>query len=109
MTLAGRLPGTRGLRADHTRLEILIYSVLLAPLGVLPFVLGFASLLYGALAAVLGALFIALAIRVYQQRQGEAAEKAAKQLFAFSILYLFLLLAMIVAEHGLGLAPFAAQ
>jgi protoheme IX farnesyltransferase len=101
------MPNVKG--ADHTRLEILIYSVLLAPLGVLPFVLGFASLLYGALAAVLGALFIALAIRVYQQRQGEAAEKAAKQLFAFSILYLFLLLAMIVAEHGLGLAPFAAQ
>ena len=101
------MPNVKG--ADHTRLEILVYSLLLAPLGVLPFVLGFASLLYGALAAVLGGLFIALAIRVYQQRQGEAAEKAAKQLFAFSILYLFLLLAMIVAEHGLGLAPFAAQ
>ena len=51
---------------------------------------------------------VALALRVYRQRQGEAAEKAAKQLFAFSILYLFLLLAVIVAEHGLGLASFAA-
>ncbi|MEA2857500.1 MAG: heme o synthase [Methylobacteriaceae bacterium] len=101
------MPNVKG--ADHTRLEILIYSLLLAPLGVLPFALGFASVLYGALAGVLGALFIVLAVRVYRQRQGEAAEKAAKQLFAFSILYLFLLLAMIVAEHGLGLAAFPAQ
>jgi protoheme IX farnesyltransferase len=50
-----------------------------------------------------------LAARVYRQRQGEVAETAAKQLFAFSILYLFLLLALIVAEHGLGLAAFPAQ
>jgi protoheme IX farnesyltransferase len=101
------MPNVKG--ADHTRLEILIYSLLLAPLGLLPFALGFASVLYGVLAAVLGALFIVLAVRVYRQRQGEAAEIAAKQLFAFSILYLFLLLAMIVAEHGLGLAALAAQ
>jgi protoheme IX farnesyltransferase len=101
------MPNIKG--ADHTRLEILIYSVLLAPLGVLPFALGFASLLYGGLAIVLGALFVALAVRVYRQRQGAAADTAAKQLFAFSILYLFLLLALIVAEHGLGLATFAAQ
>jgi protoheme IX farnesyltransferase len=101
------MPNVRG--ADHTRLEILVYSLLLAPLGVLPFALGFASVLYGMLACVLGVLFVALALHVYRQRQGEAAEKAAKQLFAFSILYLFLLLAVIVAEHGLGLASFAAQ
>ena len=101
------MPNVKG--ADHTRLEILVYSLLLAPLGALPSALGFASVLYGMLACVLGALFVALALRVYRQRQGEAAEKAAKQLFAFSILYLFLLLAVIVAEHGLGLASFAAQ
>jgi protoheme IX farnesyltransferase len=101
------MPNVRG--ADHTRLEILIYSLLLAPLGVLPFALGFASALYGGLSTLLGGLFVVLAVRVYRLRQGEAADKAAKQLFAFSILYLFLLLALIVAEHGLGLAAFAAQ
>jgi protoheme IX farnesyltransferase len=100
------MPNVKG--ADHTRLEILVYSLLLAPLGALPSALGFASVLYGMLACVLGVLFVALALHVYRQRQGEAAEKAAKQLFAFSILYLFLLLAVIVAEHGLGLASFAA-
>jgi protoheme IX farnesyltransferase len=54
-------------------------------------------------------LFVGFAIRVYRRRQGEGAETAAKHLFAFSILYLFLLLAVIVAEHGLGLSSFAAQ
>jgi heme o synthase len=101
------MPNVKG--ADHTRLEVLVYSLLLAPLGMLPFALGFASVLYCMLAAVLGALFIALAVRVYRRRNGDPAEKAAKQLFAFSILYLFLLLALIVAEHGLGLAAFAPQ
>ena len=100
------MPNVKG--ADHTRLEILLYSMLLAPVGVLPFALRFASVLYGVLATVLGVLFVALAVQVYRRRIGEAAEKAAKQLFAFSILYLFLLLALIVAEHGLGLAAFAA-
>ena len=72
-----------------------------APLGALPSALGFASVLYGMLACVLGALFVALALRVYRQRQGEAAEKAAKQLFAFSILYLFILFAALVADRWL--------
>jgi heme o synthase len=101
------MPNVKG--PDRTRLEILVYSVLLAPLGVLPFVLGFGSPLYGAMSTVLGALFVVLALRVYRQRRGEEAETAAKHLFAFSILYLFILLAIIVAEHGLGLASFAAQ
>ncbi|GAC1554752.1 MAG: heme o synthase [Beijerinckiaceae bacterium] len=101
------MPNVKG--ADHTRLEILLYSLVLAPLGVAPFALGFASILYGGLASVLGALFLTLAVRVYWRRQGEAADKAAKQLFAFSILYLFLLLATIVAEHGLGLASLPIQ
>jgi heme o synthase len=101
------MPNVKG--PDRTRLEILVYSVLLAPLGVLPFLLGFGSSLYGAISAVLGALFVGLALRVYRRRRGEAAETAAKQLFAFSILYLFLLLAVIVAEHGLAIASVVAQ
>ena len=50
------MPNVKG--ADHTRLEILVYSLLLAPLGALPSALGFASVLYGMLACVLGALFV---------------------------------------------------
>ena len=44
-----------------------------------------------------------LAIQLFRRREGEEAAKAAGQLFAFSILYLCLLFATLLAEHGLGL------
>jgi protoheme IX farnesyltransferase len=96
------MPNVKG--ADHTRLEILIYSVVLALLGVLPFVLGFASFIYGCLSAILGAMFVGLALRVYRVRSGDSANKCAMRLFGFSILYLFLLFAELLSERVLALA-----
>ena len=46
---------------------------------------------------------IALSVAVFRRREGEPAMRAAQQLFGFSILYLFLLFAALLAEHGLGL------
>ena len=96
------MPNVKG--ADHTRLEILIYSLVLAVLGVLPFILGFASLVYGCLSAVLGVAFVGLALRVYRVRSGDAANKSAMRLFGFSILYLFLLFAELLCERLVALA-----
>jgi len=96
------MPNVKG--ADRTRLEILIYSLVLALLGGLPFVLGFASLVYGCLSAVLGTIFIGLALRVYRVRDGDSANKCAMRLFGFSILYLFLLFAELLSERVLALA-----
>jgi len=45
---------------------------------------------------------LALAVQVFRLRKGEPAMRVAQQLFAFSILYLFLLFATLLAEHGLG-------
>lgn len=95
------MPNVKG--PDRTRLEILLYSLVLAPVGVLPWILGFASIVYGILSIVLGVLFIALAVRVYTVRSGEAADRGAMRLFGFSILYLFLLFAEIVTERSLSL------
>jgi heme o synthase len=96
------LPNVKG--ADRTRLEILIYSLVLAPLGVAPFLLGFASVFYGCLSAVLGIVFVALAVRVYRVRSGDRANKCAMRLFGFSILYLFLLFAELLGERIVALA-----
>jgi protoheme IX farnesyltransferase len=96
------MPNVKG--ADRTRLEILIYSLVLALLGVLPFVLGFASAIYGCLSAILGAIFVGLALRVYRVRSGDSANKCAMRLFGFSILYLFLLFAELLSERVLALA-----
>ncbi len=83
----------------ETRRQILLYTFLLAPLGVAPWLLGYAGPLYGVVAVATGAALIALALRVRAERQGYAA---SKQMFAFSILYLFLLFAMLLADRFSG-------
>jgi protoheme IX farnesyltransferase len=83
-----------------TRQQILIYTVILAPLGVAPWVLGFAGAAYGVTALVTGAIMLALALQVFNERR--PAERASRNLFAFSILYLFLLFAVLLAERGWG-------
>jgi len=86
---------------DETRRQILIYSAMLIPVGAAPWLLGFAGLLYGATAIAAGALMVAFAWRVRVEREGEPAERAARRLFGFSIVYLFILFAMLLVEHGL--------
>ena len=77
----------------ETKKQILLYSLVLGPLGIVPFWLGTLGAVYGATATLLGALFIGTAWRVMR----DDSDKNCKQLFGFSILYLFLLfLAMIV-------------
>ena len=107
------LPVTDGARA--TRRQILIYSLLLAPLGMAPVFTGLGGWVYAIVAAFGGAGFVTLAIRVARSNAGEGGtvageiyganpdDRRARNLFVFSILYLFVLFAAIIAEHGLGL------
>ena len=88
---------------DATRTQILLYTLLLAPIGVLPAAMSFAGLVYGLVAVVGGALMLLLAWRVYRVREGEASVRASQQLFGFSILYLFLLFATLLVEHAFGI------
>jgi len=87
------LPVVAGDRA--TRRQILIYTLILAPLGAAPWILGYAGPLYGVFALAGGAGMIALALRVRAERTGH---NASKQLFGYSILYLFLLFAMLLVD-----------
>jgi protoheme IX farnesyltransferase len=84
----------------YARQQILRYTLILAPLGVAPWALGFAGPLYGLTAAVTGAIMVTLAWQVFCERR--PAERASKQLFAFSVLYLFLLFAVLLIERGWG-------
>ena len=95
------LPNVAG--PDATRVQILVYTLLLVPLGLAPAWLGFGGLAYAAVASVSGAGMLALAWKVYRRREKPAADRAAMELFGFSILYLLLLFATLLAEHGLGL------
>jgi len=92
----------------ETRRQILIYSLVLAPVGMSPWLLGYAGLAYGIVAIVGGALMVALAWQLLRALAGAAADSAAKRLFAFSILYLFVLFAVLLIEQILGLRQFGA-
>ncbi len=94
------LPVVKG--PDETRRQILIYSLVLAPLGCLPAITGLGGNLYTIAAGFLGAFFVMFAYACYSERTGPEAERAAKNLFAYSVLYLFLLFAVLLVEHGFG-------
>jgi protoheme IX farnesyltransferase len=94
------MPNAKG--PARTRLEILVYSLALAPLGVAPWLTGMAGGLYAAASIVLGAVLVGLAIRVYRVREGSEANPAALRLFGFTILYLFVLFGLLVLERGSG-------
>ena len=84
---------------NATTQQILVYSGLLAFASELPWWLGFAGAIYGAIAAVFGALFLLLA---YQLNKSGADRRAAHRLFLFSITYLFVLFAALLIDHDGG-------
>jgi protoheme IX farnesyltransferase len=94
------LPVVSG-RAE-TRRQILLYSIVLAPIGVSPWLLGYAGLLYGVTAIIGGAAMIALAGKIMVFGDGDGSVPAAKRLFGVSILYLFVLFAVLLLDSVLG-------
>ena len=94
------LPVVAGRTETHR--QILLYTLVLAPFGLAPWLLGFAGAAYGAVAIAGGGMMILLAARLRGQR-GAGEEQTAKRLFAFSVLYLFVLFAMLLVEHIGGL------
>jgi len=90
------LPNVAG--PDATRLQILLYTVLLVAVAVSPWPLGYFDAIYGVTSLVLGAGMLWYAIRVYRDRTGSAALRATRGLFKFSILYLFALFAVLLSE-----------
>jgi protoheme IX farnesyltransferase len=88
------LPVVAGIR--ETKRHILGYSALLVPLGPLPSLLGVTGLVYAAASVVLGLVFLAGAVAVWR----DPGERAAKALFGYSVLYLFLLYALIMIDRA---------
>ncbi len=86
----------------ETRRQIWLYSLLLVPLAVTPSLIGFGGIVYAVASVGLGAVFLYLAWRVRQVTEGREADAAAKRLFGFSILYLFMLFAVLLGEHAVA-------
>ena len=87
------LPVVAGERA--TKIQMLVYAALLVPVSVAPTLLGAVGWFYGAAALALSGLFVLAALRVLVS----SGHRAARQMFAYSILYLFVLFAMMLADR----------
>ncbi len=93
------LPVVKG--GTVTRRQIVLYSWGLVAATIAPAFTGLAGTFYLVTALVLGAIFLYLAEQVRRITEGRAADKAARQLFLYSILYLFLIFAVLLGEHVL--------
>jgi protoheme IX farnesyltransferase len=92
------LPVVSGLRV--TRSQILLYTFPMIAVAVAPWQLGLTGPLYGLSAIVLSIPFIALAAQISLSTESDpAAMKPERRLFAYSILYLFALFGMLVADR----------
>jgi protoheme IX farnesyltransferase len=88
------LPVVKGAR--HTRVCVMVYTLLLVPVTLLPYILGLAGGVYGAAALALGAAFVAYSWQLLNDKQDVAGvsltrDAPARAAFKYSILYLFLL------------------
>lgn len=90
------LPNVAG--PDATRLQILLYTIVLVATAISPWPLGYFDAVYGVTSVILGAIMLWLAIDVYRYRTGTRANRATRALFKFSILYLFMLFAVLLLE-----------
>ncbi|MET4422681.1 heme o synthase [Bradyrhizobium sp. 956_D2_N1_5] len=90
------LPNVAG--PDATRLQILLYTIVLIAVAAAPWALGYFDAIYGIVSLILGAGMLVLAINVYIRRERSQSLRATRKLFAFSILYLFALFATLLAE-----------
>jgi protoheme IX farnesyltransferase len=96
------LPVTAGAR--ETRRQVMIYTALLVPLSLAPWVIGFSGPLYAAIALVLGAMFLRHALAVLRDAQDEAGrsltrDAPAKACFRFSLYYLFVLFGALAIDR----------
>lgn len=95
------LPNVAG--RSETRKQILIYALLCAPVAALPALCGVGGVVYAVGATLLTGWFITRALVLFRAKDAAAEDKAAKKLFGYSIIWLFAIFALILAEKLLGL------
>jgi len=94
------MPNVKG--EAHTRLEIVIYSVLLVATSLVPVWTGLGGWVYGVIAAITGAWFLVLAVRLYPT-SGVEMKRLARQLFTYSLSYMFVIFLAFILDHSLRL------
>ncbi|MCA8901620.1 MAG: UbiA family prenyltransferase, partial [Hyphomonas sp.] len=100
------LPVTHGAKA--TRFQMLAYTLVLIAVSLAPLATGLGGYVYGGVTILLGLGFLSYAVRVWRSNAGDPGAtpqemKLARGMFLFSILYLFLVFAVLILEHAAGL------
>ena len=90
------MPNVAG--AASTRRQIFAYALIVAPVAVLPALLGYVSPVYGVLSGALGVGFVWYAWQVLRMDDSDTVMKPAKKLFAYSLVYLFAIFAIYLAD-----------
>jgi len=90
------LPITSGIKA--TKLNILIYSIILLPVVISPYFLNFSGIIYLFIATILSGYYIFISYRLLKINNKTLEKKIAKKLFGYSILYLFAIFAFILID-----------
>ena len=90
------LPVTHG--KAYTRLQVLLYTIILLAVSLLPYAIRMSGVLYLAAACALGAVFLAYAIRVYVAY----SDRVARAMFRYSIIYLAALFGALLVDHYLA-------
>ncbi len=105
------LPVVAGAR--ETRRQIVLYTLVLIPVTLAPWIIGFSGIVYAASALALGGYFLACVWRVARDRQDPDGvsltnDRPARAAFKYSILYLFLLFAAFAADSLIGPIPLSS-
>ncbi len=90
------LPLTNGV--ESTKLNILIYSLLMLPVIVLPYTIGFVSLIFLLPSLILTLYYNFLCLELYKFKKNKFESKKAKTIFGYSILYLFLIFVLFLMD-----------
>ena len=93
------LPITSGIKT--TKLNILVYALILFPIALLPFILNYSGEIYLTLALVLSGYYVFISYKLFYEKNKTKEKKLATKLFAYSILYLFMIFTSILIDKFL--------
>src|SRR5690606_23192532 len=92
------LPNVAGEPA--TKLQILLYSIVLMAISLVPPAIGFGGFIYAAVSATAGAAFVWLAWKLFRTSDAATMKRAARSLFTYSLSYLFVIFLAFLADRG---------
>ncbi|MBC8717923.1 MULTISPECIES: heme o synthase [Brucella/Ochrobactrum group] len=96
---AARIPMMPNVKGElSTRRQAMFYAVIMAPVGVLPYLMGFAGVTYGVISTLLGLAFVYYTLRMWMADSETQMLLAARKLFRFSLIYLSVIFAVLLFE-----------